>query len=163
MWQFAIQNILSRPVRTILSVLSLTVAIAGMVGLYSIAGGIETVVTSTFRLIPGLLVQQRGAPVPIFSSLPADWESELEQMPGVAVVNPEIIARVNVINGKTIITPPRFLVGLEIESRLRLQNGVYSEFVKSGRFLDLTDIGTNHTIISQQIAEEFEIGLQGGA
>ncbi len=160
MWQFAIQNILSRPVRTILSVLSLTVAIAGMVGLYSIAGGIETVVTSTFRLIPGLLVQQRGAPVPIFSSLPADWEAELEQMPGVAVVNPEIIARVNVINGKTIITPPRFLVGLEIESRLRLQNGVYSEFVKAGRFLDLRDVGTNHTIISQQIAEEFEIGLE---
>ena len=88
MWQFAVQNILSRPVRTILSVLSLTVAIAGMVGLYSIAGGIDTVVTATFRLIPGLLVQQRGAPVPIFSSLPADWEEEMEAMPGVAVVNP---------------------------------------------------------------------------
>lgn len=159
MWQFAIQNILSRPVRTILSVLSLTVAIAGMVGLYSIAGGIDTVVTSTFRLIPGLLVQQRGAPVPIFSSLPADWEHEIEEMPGVAVVNPEIIARVNVINGKTIITPPRFLVGLEIESRLRLANGVYSEFVKSGRFLEAGDRGTNHTIISQQIADEFEVGL----
>ncbi len=159
MWSFAIQNILSRPVRTILSVLSLTVAIAGMVGLYSIAGGIETVVTSTFRLIPGLLVQQRGAPVPIFSTLPADWETELEQMPGVSVVNPEIITRVNVINGKTIISPPRFLVGLELESRLKLKNGVYSEFVTAGRYFELNDRGTNHAIISQQIAAEFELDL----
>jgi putative ABC transport system permease protein len=159
MWSFAVQNILSRPVRTILSVLSLTVAIAGMVGLYSIAGGIDRVVTSTFRLIPGLLVQQRGAPVPIFSSLPAEWESEIEAMPGVAVVNPEIISRVNTINGQPSLTPPRFLVGMEIESRLKLANGVYSEFVKSGRFLDLSDQGTNHAVVSRQIAEEFEIDL----
>lgn len=160
MWQFAVQNILSRPIRTILSVLSLTVAIGGMVGLYSIAGGIDTLVTKTFQLIPGLLVQQRGAPIPIFSSLPAAWEAELEAMPGVSVVNPEIISRVNVINGKTVISPPRFLVGLEIDSRLQLKNGVYSEFVTSGRFLELDDRGTNNAIISQQIADEFDLKLQ---
>ena len=67
MFKFALGNLGSRPVRSALSILGLTVAIAGMVGLFSIAGGIDQLVSSTFDMIPGLLVQQRGAPVPLFS------------------------------------------------------------------------------------------------
>ena len=55
---FALANLLSRPMRTALSVLGLTVAIAGMVGLFSIAEGISNVVTRSFQQIPGLLIQQ---------------------------------------------------------------------------------------------------------
>ena len=62
MFKFALQNLLSRPLRTALSILGLLVAIAGMVGLFSIAGGIDRLVSATFDQIPGMLVQQRGAP-----------------------------------------------------------------------------------------------------
>lgn len=160
MFRFACGNLLSRPVRSALSILGLTVAIAGMVGLFSIAGGIDDLVSSTFRLIPGLLVQQRGAPVPLFSTLPADWRAELEQIPGVAVVNPEVMARVNVIEGKTIVSPPRFFVGMDIESRLRLRNGVYTECMVAGRFLEPADVGARNCVVSRSIAEEFnkEVG-----
>ncbi len=157
MLKFALQNVLSRPLRSTLSVLGLTVAIAGMVGLYSIAGGIEELVRSTFDQIPGLLVQQRGAPVPIFSILPADWQTELEAMPGVSVVNPQIFSRVNVIEGKNVISPPRFLMGVDIDSRLKLKTRIYDEhLLPGGRFLKLSDQGTTNAVISRRIAEEFD-------
>ena len=157
MLKFALQNVLSRPLRSTLSVLGLTVAIAGMVGLFSIAGGIEQLVQSTFDQIPGVLVQQRGAPVPIFSTLPANWQSELEETPGVTVVNPQIFSRVNVIDGKNVISPPRFLMGIDIPSRLKLEHGVYDENLLPGsRYLTEDDIGTMNAVISRRIAEEFE-------
>lgn len=156
MFKFAMGNLGSRPVRSALSILGLTVAIAGMVGLFSIAGGIDALVSSTFEMIPGLLVQQRGAPVPLFSTLPAAWQQELEQMPGVSVVNPEILVRANVINGKTIISPPRFLLGLDIPSRLRLKEGVFARCLHSGRFLAPDDAGTMNCVVAQPIAEEFQ-------
>ena len=160
MFRFACGNLLSRPVRSTLSILGLTVAIAGMVGLFSIAGGIDQLVSSTFELIPGLLVQQRGAPVPLFSTLPADWRSELEGVDGVAVVNPEVMSRVNVIEGKTIVSPPRFFLGTDIPSRLRLRHGVYNEHLVAGRFLRPDDAGTRNCVVSREIADEFhkEVG-----
>lgn len=155
MFKFALGNLSSRPVRSALSILGLTVAIAGMVGLFSIAGGIDQLVVSTFDMIPGLLVQQKGAPVPLFSTLPAEWQSELEQMEGVSVVNPQILVRANVIEGKSIISPPRFLLGLDIPSRLRLAHSVYAEHLDTGRFLQVDDAGTMNCVVSRQILEEF--------
>jgi putative ABC transport system permease protein len=156
-FKFAWQNLLSRPLRTALSVLGLTIAIAGMVGLFSIAGGIDRLVSSTFEQVPGLLVQQRGAPMPLFSALPAAWEAELKAIPGVAVVNAEVLARVNRIEQKAILSPPRFLLGVDIEDRLRLRNGIYDDkLLPGGRFLDLSDRGTRNCVISRQIAEQFQ-------
>lgn len=155
MLRFAIGNLLSRPGRSSLSTLGLAVAIGGMVGLFSIAGGIDHLVASTFELIPGLLVQQRGAPVPLFSTLPADWQQEIEDIEGVSVVNAEVLVRANVIEGKTIISPPRFVLGVDIENRLRLKNGVYAECMEEGRFLRPEDAGTTNCVVSRQIAEEF--------
>jgi putative ABC transport system permease protein len=155
-FKFAWQNLLSRPLRTALSVLGLTIAIAGMVGLFSIAGGIEQLVSSTFEQIPGLLVQQRGAPMPLFSALPAAWEEELKAIPGVTVVNAEVLARVNRIEQKSILSPPRFLLGLDIEDRLMLEHGIYDEKLVEGRFLNRSDRGTRNCVISRQIAEQFD-------
>ena len=156
MFKFAWQNLLSRPLRTALSVIGLTIAIAGMVGLFSIAGGIDRLVSSTFELVPGLLVQQRGAPMPLFSALPADWEADLKEIPGVTAVNAEVLARVNQINQKAILSPPRMLLGVDIEDRMLLKEGIYNEHMVEGRFLELTDRGTGNCILSRQIAEQFD-------
>ena len=153
MLRFAWRNLVNRPVRTVLSVLGLSVAIAGMVGLFAISGGIDHLVTRTFEKIPGLLVQQQGAPIPLFSSLPAAWKDEIAAIPGVAVVNSEVMVRVNLIEQKRIVTPPRFLIGLDIPTRLELKHGVYDEHVVQGRFLTIQDRGTLHCVLSRQIAE----------
>lgn len=159
MLRFAIRNLLSRPLRSLLALLGLTVAIVGMVGLFSVAEGLDQMVYSTFGRIPGLVAMQPGAPIPLFSRLPASWQRDIEQVPGVRVVNAEIWQRANIIDGKTIIAPPRFFFGTQIESRLQLESGVYRDDLVAGRFLMTDDQGTNHAVVSRQIAEEFHKGI----
>ena len=159
MLTFALGNLLSRPVRSLLALLGLSVAIAGMVGLFSVAVGIDYLVADTVNRIPGLIVMQPGAPIPIFSRVPAAWGKEIAQLEGVGVVNPEVWVRSNVINGKRIVSPPRFLFGTEIDSRNKLQSDAYRDALIEGRFLTLQDRGTANTVISQQIAEEFQVGV----
>lgn len=159
MFRFAFGNLRSRPVRSALSILGLTVAIAGMVGLFSIAGGIQSLVSSTFEMIPGILIQQRGAPFPLFSSLPSAWEAEIAKVPGVGVVTAEVMGRVNILEEKTIVSPPRFLIGFDIPDRIRLKKDVFRGKMKEGRFLEASDKGTNRCLVSRAIAEEFHKGI----
>jgi putative ABC transport system permease protein len=161
MLKFAARNLWSRPLRTSLSLLGLTVAIAGMVGLFSVARGLDQTVSQTFGRIPGLAAVQPGAPIPLFSTLPADWREEIAAVPGVHVVLPEIWQRVNVINQKMIFSPPRLLNGTGIPQRLRLQSDLYRECLTGGRFFTPEDQGTNHCLVSDQIAEEFGVGVGG--
>jgi putative ABC transport system permease protein len=154
MWKFAIGNLLSRPARSALSLLGLTVAIAGMVGLFSVARGLEQTFDRSFKSIPGLIVMQAGAPIPLFSRLPSSWKADLEQVPGVHVVAPEVWMRANVIEAKPVMAPPRFLFGVDIASRRKLRKGVYTESMIEGRFLSAEDAGKRIVVISRQIAEE---------
>ena len=159
MFAFAFRNLLSRPLRSLLSLLGLTVAIAGMVGLFSVAYGLDEAVDSAFGEMNGLNVLQPGAPIPLFSSLPAAWETEIAAIPGVRIVSAEIWQRINVINGKLIVSPPRFLCGADLTSRSRLQGDIFARNLKAGRFLTTDDIGTHNAVVSRAIAEEFQAQL----
>lgn len=141
--------------RSVLSLLGLTVAIVGMVGLFSVAEGIDAIVHKTFKTIPGLAVLQPGAPIPLFSRLPRSWGDEIAKIEGVHEVNAEIWSRAHIIEGQPVFSPPRFLFGTDIPSRLRMNFAVYREHIIQGRFLTLEDIGTYRTVISKVIAEEF--------
>jgi putative ABC transport system permease protein len=159
MLKFALQNLMSRPTRSLLSLLGLTVAIVAMVGLFSVAEGLDVMVTKTFGRITGLIAMQPGAPIPLFSRIPASWEEEIAAVEGISVVNAEIWQRANVIDEKTIFSPPRFLFGTDIETRHRLKHAVYREEIEQGRFLTLEDRGSSNAVISRQIAEEFHKGV----
>src|SRR6266446_518118 len=97
MFRFALKNLCSRPVRSLLALCGLTVAIAGMVGLFSVADGIEASVAATFGRIPGLAVIQAGAPVPLFSRIPTAWGAEIARLEGVHIVHPEVWTRANLV------------------------------------------------------------------
>eukprot|EP00913_Durusdinium_trenchii_P023457 g22035.t1 len=155
MWKFACRNLLSRPTRSALSLMGLTVAIAGMVGLFAVKEGLEKAVDEAFQLIPGLSIMQPGAPVPLFSKLPAEWREELKEIEGVGVVNPQIIQRANLVEGKALFSPPTLLFGMDIPSRLRLKKAVYRESLKEGRFLVESDQNTGNAVISRQLADQF--------
>lgn len=159
MWKFAIRNLLSRPLRSLLSLLGLTVAIMGMVGLFSVAHGFDRQLERTFGQIPGLAAMQPGAPIPIFSKLPADWREEIAEVEGVSVVTSEIWQRINVINQKMIVSPPRFWFGYDIEHSVQLEDNLYERSIEKGRHLKLEDRGTRNCLISRQIAEEFQVGV----
>jgi putative ABC transport system permease protein len=156
MLRFAWKNLLSRPVRSLLALCGLTVSIAGMVGLFSVAEGIEDSVAATFGKVPGLTIMQPGAPIPLFSRLPSAWGGELRGIAGVHVVHPEVWSRAHVIEGKPTISPPRFLFGSDLIEADRLRYSVYREGIKSGRALSSVDRGTRHALISRAIADEFK-------
>ncbi len=153
MYRFAAQNLLSRPVRSLLALLGLTVAITGMVGLFSIAAGIDDTVSRTFGRIPGLAAMQPGAPIPLFSRLPASWADEIARMKGVRVARPEIWSRAQLIEGKPTFSPPRLLFGIDIGNTLALSKAVYRDDIVTGRFLTKEDRGTFHCVVSHEIAE----------
>ncbi|MHC4879752.1 MAG: ABC transporter permease [Planctomycetota bacterium] len=159
MLRFAVRNLLSRRARSLLSLAGLTVAIAGMVGLFSIAVGINAMVTDTFDRIPGMIVMQKGAPIPLFSRVPRAWAKEIEELPGVNAVSAEIWVRANVINGKEIVSPPRFFFGADIQVHQKMLHNLYVEAIVEGRYLNESDLGTANTCVSRQIAEEFELEL----
>jgi len=154
--QFALRNLLTRPLRTTLSLIGLSVAIAAMVGLFSVANGLDHMIQDTFSRIPGLIVVQPGAPIPLFSRLPAAWGPEIAQTPGVSVVNEELWNRAQIIEGKQVFSPPRFLFGTDIASRVKLRHGVYRDALVQGRFLQPEDAGTFNTVVSTRIADEFQ-------
>ncbi len=154
MFSFALKNILSRPMRSALAVTGMTVAILGMVGLFSIAEGLDQAVGNTLNRVPGFVAMQRGAPIPLFSTLPREWTEELEKIPGVRAVSPECWVRANVIDGKMIISPPRLLCGSDIVRRNRLNIGVYRDDIIEGRYLQKEDVGTLNCVISKPIAQE---------
>jgi len=155
MLKFALRNLASRPARSLLSLLGLTVAIMGMIGLFSVAKGLDEMVGDTFGRITGLVAMQPGAPIPLFSRLPAAWGAEIARVPGVRGVNPEIWVRANIIEGKMIVSPPRFLFGIDIPARLNLKHSVYREDIVAGRFLVPNDRNTLNTVVSRSIAEQF--------
>jgi len=154
MWKFALRNLLSRPARSTLSLLGLTVAIAGMVGLFSVARGLEQTFDRSFKSIPGLIVMQAGAPIPLFSRLPKDWKPDIERISGVHVVASEVWMRANIIEEKPVMAPPRFLFGVDIPALIKLRKGVYTESMIEGRFLKPDDLGERKVVVSRQIAEE---------
>lgn len=159
MLKFALRNLFSRKLRTTLSLLGLTVAIAGMIGLFSIAGGIDRMLGATFDPIPGLAAVQPGAPLPLFSTLPADWGDEIEEIEGVSVVLPEVVRRANVINRKAIVNPPRLLYGSDLEQRARLADDLIRDKILRGRNLTAADANTNHAVIALPIADEFRVDV----
>src|SRR5262245_7287853 len=156
MFRFALKNLFSRPVRTLLALCGLTVAIAGMVGLFSVADGIEASVSATFGKVPGLAVMQPGAPIPLFARIPAAWGAEIAALPGVHVVHPEVWTRAHMIEKKPSISPPRFLFGSDLEQAHKLNFSVYREGLKEGRILNESDRGTLNALLSRAIAEQFK-------
>lgn len=159
MLRFAFSNLLNRKARSTLALLGLTVAIAGMVGLFSIVEGLDRMTEDSFSRIPGILVMQTGAPIPLFSRLPAEWEEDLKRVEGVKIVCPEIWVRVNVLEGKMIINPPRFLLGVDIELWNALSHALYRDDLVEGRFLTSEDIGTRNVVLAKLIQDEMQLEL----
>ena len=149
MFRFAIQNLLSRPIRSLLALLGLTVAIMGMVGLFSIAVGIDDTLKSSFGRIPGLAAMQPGAPIPLFSRIPTEWSAEIATMKGIRIVRPEVWARAQLVEGKPTFSPPRLLFGADIENTLALKKAVYRDDLVEGRYLMAADRGTFNCVVSK--------------
>src|SRR4051812_33264033 len=61
MWTFAWRNLLTRPLRTALALVGLSIPILGVLGLYSVSGGLRNLVGDTLSKIQGVVVLREDA------------------------------------------------------------------------------------------------------
>jgi putative ABC transport system permease protein len=179
MWGFAWQNLITRPSRTALAVVGLTIPILAFLGLFSISRGIRELVGGTLAKMEGLLVLRENSPSPVFSDLPADLADALKRVPGVRVAAPEVWKIAPPIDHRGglgasaigLLTRPResgmknlakmvVIEGQDLPEHLKLKSAVFAMSLLpkergGGRFLDLGDIGRRNVVISTRVAGEY--------
>jgi putative ABC transport system permease protein len=179
MWTFAWQNLVSRPSRTALAVVGLTIPVLAFLGLFSVTRGIRDLIGNTLGKIQGLMVMRDNSPSPVFSELPADFAKKLREVRGARVVAPEIWKIAPPINGAGglatfalgLISRPRgeglkrlanpvLIEGQDLPTHLQLKSAVFAQSLLpphrgGGRFLTVDDAGKPNIVISAKIASEF--------
>jgi putative ABC transport system permease protein len=169
MGRFAWRNLLTRPVRTVLALIGLSIPILGVMGLFSLSGGLRNMVGDTLSRVEGLMVIRENTPSPVFSQIPADTADALRKVPGVRVVAPEVWGIAPPIEGQTMIgglatkgmqslLDQPVIQGQDIAAHHHLKSAVYPRALKEkgeGRFLTEADEGKPHVVISRKIARDY--------
>src|SRR5947209_7603054 len=130
MWTFAWRNLLTRPLRTILALVGLSIPILGVIGLFSLSEGLRNLVGDTLSNIQGVMVLRENAPSPVFSQLDADIVAKLWAIPGVQSVAPEVWGIAPPIEGTSLI--PKMLGALARPKGQQLQ-GIFDAIVIQGQ------------------------------
>jgi putative ABC transport system permease protein len=181
MWSFAWQNLISRPTRTALAVLGLTIPVLAFLGLFSISGGIRHLMGDTLAGMQNLIVLRENAPAPVLSDLPPGVGDVLRTVPGVRVAAAEVWKVAPSINGRVggglgaaaigILTRSReqgiksfldmvAIEGQDIREHVRLENQTVARAILpasqgGGRMVNESDIGQPHVVISTKIARDY--------
>ncbi len=177
MGRFAWRNLLTRPLRTTLALVGLSIPILGVIGLFSLSGGLRNLVGDTLNKIQGVMVMRDNLPSPVFSDLPTNYGERLKAVPGVKVVAPEVWKIAPSVNGtrsftrtasdlitgggakamKSLLDMP-LIQGQDIPTHTNLRSGVYPSSLKEkgeGRYLEPSDAGTNRVVISRKLSKDF--------
>ena len=179
MWRFAWQNLITRPTRTMLAVLGLTIPIIAILGLFSLTNGIRTLMGNTLAKMNGLMVMRANAPAPVFSEVPESMADDLRKIPGTRIVAPEVwkisppiegrnlLARVasQMLTGKgdqrfSSIAETIMIEGMQLPEHLHLKSAVFEQGLLKpeeggGRYLTLEDVGKPNIMISSKIAQDY--------
>src|SRR5947209_4617859 len=169
MGRFAWRNLLTRPVRTALALIGLSIPILGVMGLFSVSGGLRNMVGDTLSKVEGVMVLRENAPSPVFSQLKAEIVGDLRKVPGVRVVAPEVWGIAPNVEGRNLIGgllggkgaqslfDQPVIEGQDTAPHQLLKSAVYPRALKekgAGRFLTLADAGTSNIVISRKIAKD---------
>jgi putative ABC transport system permease protein len=179
MWRFAWQNLITRPTRTLLAVVGLTIPIIAILGLFSLTNGIRTLMGTTLEKMNGLMVMRANTPAPVFSDLPAKQVEDLRKIRGARVVAPEVWRICPTLDGKNLFAraatqlftkkgDQRFssfaetilIEGQSLPEHLGLKSGVFEQGLLppekgGGRFLQMEDVGKPNVLISSKIARDY--------
>lgn len=169
MGRFAWRNLLTRPVRTALALIGLSIPILGVMGLFSVSGGLRTMVGDTLSKVEGVMVIRENTPSPVFSQLPATLGADLRKFPGVRRVAPEVWGIAPSIEGRNMIgslmakgaqslLDQPVIQGQDIEAHRGLRSAVYPRALKEkgeGRFLSPEDAGKPNIVISRKVARDY--------
>jgi putative ABC transport system permease protein len=157
--RFALKNLLTRPLRSLLALVGVSISIAGVVGLISVSSGLKSVMSDTMEKVEGLVMIEANSVDPIFSTLPLDYAARVEKLDGVAGCVPELWrVAPNVEGQKTLIGLFNAVVvlGLDPARHTRLSAGhVYSRSMKRGRNIEEQDRGRRRVVVSERIAAKY--------
>jgi putative ABC transport system permease protein len=186
MGRFAWRNLLTRPLRTALALVGLSIPILGVLGLFSVSGGLRNLVGDTLSQIEGVLVLRENALSPVFSDLPTSLGERIAAIPGVRIVAAEVMKVAPEVEGRsmirnltsgvlgggtkeqrmqTIFDQP-VIQGQDIPSHRKLRSAVFPSKMLppdegGGRFLDERDRGQPHVVISRKIARDLPVTEDG--
>ena len=169
MGRFAWRNLLTRPLRTALALIGLSIPILGVMGLFSISGGLRNMVGDTLSKVEGVMVIRENSQSPVFSQLPSTLPDRLRKVARVRQVAPEVwgvapnIEKQNVIlrfrkDGMKSILDQPVIQGQDIKAHQGLKSAVFPRAVKEkgeGRFLVPEDAGKSNIVISRKIAADY--------
>jgi putative ABC transport system permease protein len=167
MGRFAWRNLRTRPLRTALALIGLSVPILGVLGLFSISQGMRSMVGETLSQVEGIMIVRENIPTPALSELPAALEAKIRAVPGVRVVAAELWKIAPNVEGRglmskltrgrnlaaSIIDQP-VIQGEDIPSHAHLKSAVFPRALKEGRFLRPSDVGQPNIVISRKIAHD---------
>jgi putative ABC transport system permease protein len=174
---FAWRNLLTRPARTLMAVIGLAIPIFGILGLFSLSRGIRDLFGDTLGQVHGLMVLRENVPTPIFSDLPAELAETIRRIPGVRTVAPEVWKIAPTIEGRSLFGRVALgylsgskeqqmrgfldmvvIEGMDIAQHDRLRRAVFKKKLlpgrRGGRFLNESDRGQDHVVISTRIAAD---------
>jgi putative ABC transport system permease protein len=176
---FAWQNLITRPTRTLLAVIGLTIPIIAILGLFSLTHGIRTLMGNTLARMNGLMVLRANSPAPVFSDLPASMVDDLRKVPGSRIVAPEVWKICPPIEGRNLLAKAAaqmltkkgtdklagfaetiLIEGQQLPEHLHLKSGVFEQGLLptdkgGGRFLTMDDVGKPNVLISTKIARDY--------
>jgi putative ABC transport system permease protein len=158
--------LLTRPLRTALALIGLSIPILGVLGLFSLSGGLKAMVGETLSQVEGVMILRENSPSPVFSDLEADTADKLRKIPGVAHVAPEVWKIALNIEGRLLLPglsskgigsllDQPVVQGQDIPAHQHLHTAIYPKNLKEGRFLKIEDIGKPRIVISRKIARDY--------
>ena len=165
---FAWRNLLTRPMRTILALVGLSIPVLGVLGLFALSDSLRNLVGDTLGGIEGLIVLSDNALSPVLSNVPDALADDLRKMPKVRAVAPEVWGLAPSIEGRgmisgmftgkqTSILDQPVIAGQDIESHRDLRSAIFPKALREhgeGRFLQPGDEGKPNIVISRKIAKE---------
>ncbi len=173
MLQIAWRNLATRPVRTALALVGLSIPIVGTLGLFSISGGLRSLVGDTLSKVEGMVVIRESSMHPAFSQLPTTLAARLWKTPGVREVAPEVwgisppieggrhhLGKLISSRGLSLLTRP-MIQGQDIAAHSGLKSAVYLRAWREkgeGRYLSSSDVGKPNIVISRKIASDYASG-----
>jgi putative ABC transport system permease protein len=168
---FAWRNLLTRPLRTILALIGLSIPILGVLGLFSLSNGLRDLVGDTLSRIEGLMILRENTPSPVFSRIPVGLSAELKKIPGIRAIAPEVWGVAPAIEGRGMLLSALIkgknayaslldqpvIAGQDILAHQNLHSAVFPRALKEkgeGRFLLPEDKGKPRIVISRKIASQ---------
>jgi len=176
MYRFAWRNLFSRPIRSGLALIGLSIPVFGVVGLMSLSNGLRGLVGDTVKQVQGVMLLRTNTPSPVFSDIDPKLSDEIRKLPGVKNVasefwrvappvdNTSMVLR-SLASGSTEKRLSNFLdspvvLGMNISEHNRLDSAVYQRaLIKppsiGGRFLAESDRGQNRVVLSKKFSIQY--------